>query len=105
MTVVDKPMVIQPPGLDEQELPFPSLGNVKPANVPISGTSPVPDTDHNCGPNTAHDPGPDTDCNYGLLDKRTAPACTNWSCHTYDSGRQTHGDTTTWLGSTGIAIP
>ena len=41
MTVVDKPMVIQPPGLDQQELPFPSLGNVKPANVPISGISPV----------------------------------------------------------------
>ena len=41
MTVADKPMVIQPPGLDQQELPFPSLGNVKPASIPISGTNPV----------------------------------------------------------------
>lgn len=41
MTVVDNPIVIQPPGLDQQELPFPSLGNVKPANIPISGTNPV----------------------------------------------------------------
>ena len=35
MTVADKPMVIQPPGLDQQELPFPNLGNVKPANIPL----------------------------------------------------------------------